>query len=106
MNKVVQSPFRVASSEMIAKLIRSGYLQLARRHDADAVTKAIAYREIVPRILGLRGRFHPHQIAIVQHPPVGADCAVVGEASWIGAALIAFMTVWVSSVPALATASR
>jgi hypothetical protein len=42
MNKVVQSPFRVASSEMIAKLIRAGYLQLARRHDADAVTKAIA----------------------------------------------------------------
>jgi hypothetical protein len=42
MNKVVQSPFRVASSEMIAKLIRAGYLQPARRHDADAITQAIA----------------------------------------------------------------
>ena len=42
MNKVLQSPFRVASSEMIAKLIRAGYLKPARRHDADAITKAIA----------------------------------------------------------------
>jgi hypothetical protein len=42
MNKVVQSPFRVASGEMIAKLIRAGYLKPARRHDADAITKAIA----------------------------------------------------------------
>jgi hypothetical protein len=42
MNKVVQSPFRIASSEMIAKLIRAGYLQPARRHDANAITKAIA----------------------------------------------------------------
>ena len=41
MNKVLQSPFRVASSEMIAKLIRAGYLE-QRRHDADAITKAIA----------------------------------------------------------------
>jgi len=42
MNKVVQSSFQVASSEMIAKLIRAGYLKPARRHDADAITKAIA----------------------------------------------------------------
>ena len=42
MKKVVQSPYRVASSEMIAKLIRAGYLKPARRHDADAITKAIA----------------------------------------------------------------
>ena len=42
MNKVVQSPFRVASSEMIAKLIRAGYLKPARRHDGDAITQAIA----------------------------------------------------------------
>ena len=42
MNKVVQSPFRIASSEMIAKLIRAGYLQPARRHDANAITKPIA----------------------------------------------------------------
>jgi hypothetical protein len=27
---------------MIAKLIRAGYLKPARRHDADAITKAIA----------------------------------------------------------------
>ena len=39
---VVQSLFRVASSDMIAKLIRAGYLQPARRHDADAITQAIA----------------------------------------------------------------
>jgi hypothetical protein len=42
MNKVVQSPFQVASREMVAKLIKAGYLQPARRHDADAITKAIA----------------------------------------------------------------
>jgi hypothetical protein len=42
MNKVVQSRFQVASSEVIAKLIRAGYLKHARRHDADAITKAIA----------------------------------------------------------------
>jgi hypothetical protein len=42
MNKVVQSPLRVASSEMIAKLIRAGYLKPAQRHDADAITRAIA----------------------------------------------------------------
>jgi hypothetical protein len=41
MNRVVQSLFRVASSDMIAKLIRA-YLQPARRHDADAITQAIA----------------------------------------------------------------
>ena len=42
MNNIVQSPFRVASREMIAKLVRAGYLQSARRHDADAITQAIA----------------------------------------------------------------
>jgi hypothetical protein len=42
MNKVVQSPFRIASSEVIGKLIKAGYLQPARRHDADAITRAIA----------------------------------------------------------------
>jgi len=42
MNKVVQSPFRVASSEMIAKLIRAGYLHSKQRHDADAIAEAIA----------------------------------------------------------------
>jgi hypothetical protein len=42
MNKVVQSPFRIPSSEMIAKLIKAGYLQPARRRDADAITRAIA----------------------------------------------------------------
>ncbi len=42
MNNVVQSPFRVASREMIAKLVRTGYLQPARRNDADAITQAIA----------------------------------------------------------------
>ena len=42
MKKVVQSPFRVASSEMIAKLIRAGYLKPAWRNDADVITQAIA----------------------------------------------------------------
>jgi hypothetical protein len=41
MDKVVQFPFQVASSEMITKPIRAGYLKPAQRHDADAVTKAI-----------------------------------------------------------------
>ncbi len=42
MNKVVQAPFRITSLEMIAKLIKAGYLQPARRYDADAITQAIA----------------------------------------------------------------
>jgi hypothetical protein len=42
MNKVVQSLFQIDSSEMIAKLIKAGYLQPARRYDADAITRAIA----------------------------------------------------------------
>ena len=42
MRNVVHSPFEIASREMIAKLVRAGYLPPARRHDADAITKAIA----------------------------------------------------------------
>jgi hypothetical protein len=42
MNKVVPSPFQIASREMIAKLIKAGYLQPARRYYADAITRAIA----------------------------------------------------------------
>jgi hypothetical protein len=38
MSKVIQE----ASQELIAKLVRAGYLQPALRHDADAVSTAIA----------------------------------------------------------------
>jgi hypothetical protein len=33
----VRSPFQAASSELIAKLIKAGYLQPALRHDANAI---------------------------------------------------------------------
>ena len=42
MSNVVQSPFQAASREMIAKLVKAGYLRPARRNDADAITRAIA----------------------------------------------------------------
>ena len=38
MSKVIEE----ASQELIAKLVRAGYLQPALRHDADAITTAIA----------------------------------------------------------------
>jgi hypothetical protein len=31
-----------AADEMIAKLVKAGYLQTEQRHDADAITSAIA----------------------------------------------------------------
>jgi hypothetical protein len=42
MSNVIQSPYQAASREMVAKLIKSGYLQPALRNDADAITRAIA----------------------------------------------------------------
>ncbi len=54
MNNVVQSLFRVASREMIAKLVRAGYLQPARRNDADAITQAIAQMKRDLRGLGTK----------------------------------------------------
>ena len=42
MSNVSQSPYQAASREMIAKLIKAGYLQPALRNDADAITRAIA----------------------------------------------------------------
>ena len=42
MNNFVRSPYRVASREMIAKLIKAGYLRPTQRDNADAITKAIA----------------------------------------------------------------
>jgi hypothetical protein len=47
MSNVVQSAFRAASREMIAKLIKAGYLQPARRN-ADAITRAIVRDETRP----------------------------------------------------------
>lgn len=40
MSKVVRS--QAASQGLIAKLVKSGYLQPALRNDADAITTAIA----------------------------------------------------------------
>jgi hypothetical protein len=42
MSNVVESSFQAASPELIAKLIKAGYLQPALRNDADAITTAIA----------------------------------------------------------------
>jgi hypothetical protein len=42
MSNVVRSSFQAASRELIAKLVKAGYLRPARRHDADAITAAIA----------------------------------------------------------------
>ena len=42
MSNVVRSSFQAASQELIAKLIKAGYLRPALRNDADAVTTAIA----------------------------------------------------------------
>lgn len=37
----VRSPPRTASSELIAKLVKAGYLQPPQRNDPDAVSRAI-----------------------------------------------------------------
>jgi hypothetical protein len=42
MSNVVRSSFQAASQELIARLIKAGYLQPALRNDADAITTAIA----------------------------------------------------------------
>ena len=42
MINVVRSSFKAASQELIARLIKAGYLQPALRNDADAITTAIA----------------------------------------------------------------
>jgi hypothetical protein len=42
MTKVVRSPHQTGSQELIAKLVKAGYLQIALRNDADAITIAIA----------------------------------------------------------------
>ena len=42
MSNVVLSPFQAGSQELIAKLMRAGYLQPAQRHDAVAIADAIA----------------------------------------------------------------
>ena len=42
MSNVVPSSFQAASQELIAKLIKAGYLRPALRNDADAITTAIA----------------------------------------------------------------
>ena len=52
MSKVVQSSFQAASREMIAKLVKAGYLQPARRNDAEAITRAIAQMKQDLRGLG------------------------------------------------------
>jgi hypothetical protein len=42
MTNAVRSSFQTASQELIARLIKAGYLQTALRNDADAITTAIA----------------------------------------------------------------
>jgi len=42
MTNIVPSPFQAGSQELIAKLIRAGYLQPTQSHDAAVVASAIA----------------------------------------------------------------
>jgi hypothetical protein len=42
MSNLIRSPHQAASLEMIAKLIRTGYLRAAMRNDPNAITNAIA----------------------------------------------------------------
>jgi hypothetical protein len=42
MSNALSSPIRAGYGEMIAKLIRAGYLLSDQRHDPDAITNAIA----------------------------------------------------------------
>jgi hypothetical protein len=42
MSNAVRSSFQTASQELIARLIKAGYLQTTLRNDADAITTAIA----------------------------------------------------------------
>jgi hypothetical protein len=42
MSNVIQSPYQAGSREMVAKLIKAGYLQPALRNEADSITLAIA----------------------------------------------------------------
>ena len=42
MSNVVRSSFQAASRELIAKLVKAGYLRRGLRHDANAITDAIA----------------------------------------------------------------
>ena len=41
MSNIIRFSFQTASHEMIAKLIKAGYLPPALRHDANAITRAI-----------------------------------------------------------------
>jgi hypothetical protein len=42
MSNVIRASFQATSQELIAKLIKAGYLWPVLRHDADAITAAIA----------------------------------------------------------------
>ena len=42
MSEVGAIPHQTASRELIARLIKAGYLRPALRHDVDAITAAIA----------------------------------------------------------------
>jgi len=42
MSKVIRFSLPEASQELIAKVVRAGYLQPTLRHDPDAITTAIA----------------------------------------------------------------
>ena len=55
MTNIVPSPFQAGSQELIAKLIRAGYLQPTQSHDAAVVASAIA-RETTRGLLTRRKR--------------------------------------------------
>jgi hypothetical protein len=42
MSEIVRFRHQAGSDELIAKLVKAGYLRPAQRHDADSVTSAIA----------------------------------------------------------------
>jgi hypothetical protein len=40
-DNVIQSPYCIASRQIIAKLVQAGYLKHSQRYDAEAVSSAI-----------------------------------------------------------------
>jgi uncharacterized protein YerC len=52
MSNLIRAPYQAASREMVAKLVKAGYLQAALRDDADAITNAITRMKQDLRCLG------------------------------------------------------
>jgi hypothetical protein len=58
MSEVVLFPNRIPSDQMIAKLVKAGYLRREHQHDANAITTAIAHMKRDLRKNGNTTRAH------------------------------------------------